>query len=72
MRNNIIQAVWKVGYADAPFDEDNNLYSGGKLQFTKGLPASSPPEFVDPSGTTCTSRARALRSTAVANLGYAA
>jgi hypothetical protein len=36
MRNNIIQAVWKAGYADAPFDEDYNLFHGGIVQFTKG------------------------------------
>lgn len=36
MRNNIIQAVWKAGYADAPFDEDYNLFYGGIVQFTKG------------------------------------
>jgi hypothetical protein len=35
MRNNIVQAVRKVGYADAPFDEDYDLFSGGQLQFTK-------------------------------------
>jgi hypothetical protein len=36
MRNNIIQAVCKVGYADAPFDEDHNLYFGGAGQFAAG------------------------------------
>ena len=36
MRNNIIQAVCKVGYADAPFDEDHNLYFGGAGQFAVG------------------------------------
>ena len=36
MRNNIIQAVWKAGYADAPFDEDYNLYYGGLVQFNMG------------------------------------
>ena len=36
MRNNIVQAVAKAGYADAPFDEDYNLYFGGKTQFSLG------------------------------------
>jgi hypothetical protein len=36
MRNNIIQAVVKAGYADARFDEDYNLYYGGIVQFTMG------------------------------------
>ena len=36
-RNNIIQAVSKVGYADAAFDEDYNLYWGGTAQFTTGF-----------------------------------
>ena len=36
MRNNIVQATWKVGYADAAFDGDFNLYYGGQRQFTLG------------------------------------
>jgi hypothetical protein len=36
MRNNIIQAAGKVGYADAAFDEDYDLFFGGALQFTRG------------------------------------
>ena len=36
LKNNIIQAVAKVGYADAPFDEGYNVYSGGQRQFTVG------------------------------------
>jgi hypothetical protein len=36
MRNNIVQAVAKAGYADAPFDEDYNLYFGGQTQFARG------------------------------------
>ena len=35
MRNNIIQAVHKAGYADGAFDEDYNFYSG-KTQFPLG------------------------------------
>ncbi len=48
MRNNIIQAVVKAGYADAPFDEDYNLYFGGIVQFTMG-PHSlvADPKFVN-------------------------
>ncbi len=48
MRNNIIQAVWKVGYADAPFDEDYNLFDGGQLQATRGAHSLvAKPLFVD-------------------------
>jgi len=36
MRNNIIVAAGKAGYADAPFDEDYNLFFGGPLQFARG------------------------------------
>ena len=36
MRNNIIQAVMKAGYADGAFDEDYNIYSGGQVQFSMG------------------------------------
>lgn len=36
LRNNIIQARWKVGYADGPVDEDYNLYAGGQAQFRRG------------------------------------
>jgi len=36
MRNNVIQAVVKVGYADGAFDEDYNLYFGGQVQFSTG------------------------------------
>jgi chitodextrinase len=48
MRNNVIQAVWKVGYADAPFDENNDLFWGGVLHFTKGAASVvANPLFVD-------------------------
>jgi hypothetical protein len=48
MRNNIVVASVKAGYADAPFDEDRNLW-GGKLQFPRA-PGSleGDPRFVDP------------------------
>ena len=36
MRNNVIQAVLKAGYADGAFDEDYNLYAGGITQFPLG------------------------------------
>jgi parallel beta-helix repeat protein len=36
MRNNVVQAVWKAGFADAPFDEADNLYWGGARQFVLG------------------------------------
>jgi parallel beta-helix repeat protein len=36
MRNNIIQATLKAGYADGAFDEDFNFYAGGITQFPLG------------------------------------
>lgn len=48
LRNNVIQATWKVGYADGPFDEDHNLYFAGRLQFTRGAASKvADPRFVD-------------------------
>ena len=49
MRNNVIQATLKAGYADAPFDEDHNLYAGGIRQFAMGPHSlAAGPRFVDP------------------------
>ena len=49
MRNNIIDATWKAGYADAPFDEDNDLFHGGAAQFTMGPHSKvADPLFVSP------------------------
>lgn len=51
MRNNIISAVAKVGYADDPFDEDYNVYSGGRRQFTTGAHSVvADPAFADLAG----------------------
>ena len=36
LRNNIIGAVLKAGYADGPIDENHNLYFRGQTQFTLG------------------------------------
>jgi myo-inositol-hexaphosphate 3-phosphohydrolase len=36
LRNNIIGAGWKAGYADGPIDEDYDLFYGGNTQFTVG------------------------------------
>jgi hypothetical protein len=36
MRNNIVQATLKAGYADAPFDEDYDLFFGGVARFRLG------------------------------------
>ena len=49
MRNNIIQAVQKVGFADGAFDEDYDLFFGGIRQFSVG-PHSlvANPRFVAP------------------------
>ena len=48
MRNNIVQAVSSVGYADAPFDENHDLFFGGGVQFRMG-PSSlvADPGFAD-------------------------
>ena len=49
MRNNVIQAVRKAGYADFPFDDGNGLYFGGRIQFVLGVGSQvAPPQFVDP------------------------
>lgn len=49
MRNNIIQSVKKVGFADAPFDEDHDLLFGGARQFKVGAHSLvADPEFVAP------------------------
>lgn len=49
MRNNVIEAVRKAGYADLPFDDGHGLYFGGRIQFVLG-PGSqvAPPQFADP------------------------
>lgn len=36
MRNNVISALGKAGYADGPFIRSNNTYSGGALQGVLG------------------------------------
>jgi hypothetical protein len=49
LRDNIIQAVWKVGYADAPLDEDYDLFYGGRRDFGLGTHSLvAAPRFVDP------------------------
>jgi len=49
MRNNIVQAVAKAGYADAPFGEDYNLYFGGQTQFSMGPHSMvQDPQFANP------------------------
>jgi len=51
MRNNIIQAVLKAGYADGAFDEDYNTYGGGITQFPLGPhSAAGNPMFSNLSG----------------------
>jgi parallel beta-helix repeat protein len=51
MRNNIIQAVHKAGYADGAFDEDYNLYAGGITQFPLGPNSNvGNPLFDNPAG----------------------
>ena len=51
MRNNVIQAVEKAGYADGAFDEDYNLYAGGITQFPLGPNSGGgDPGFINPGG----------------------
>jgi parallel beta-helix repeat protein len=51
MRNNVIQAVVKAGYADGAIDEDFNLYAGGITQFPLGPhSAAGNPMFSNPAG----------------------
>ncbi len=49
MRNNIIEARAKVGYADAPFNENHDLFWGGPLQARHGRRTFvRKPRFVSP------------------------
>ena len=49
MRNNIIQAVKKVGFADGALDEDYDLFFGGIRQFRVGSHSrAADPRFVAP------------------------
>ncbi|HLC28820.1 MAG TPA: hypothetical protein VJL07_05175 [Dehalococcoidia bacterium] len=51
MRNNIVQAALKAGYADGDFDEDYNIYAGGITQFPLGPhSAVGNPMFNNPGG----------------------
>jgi hypothetical protein len=73
MRNNIIQAVWKVGYADAAFDEDYNLYWGGTRQFTMGSHSKvADPRFVNLGGGDLHLQAGSPAVDAGTAVGYAA
>ena len=49
MRNNVIQAVAKAGFADGRVDEDYNVYYGGQRQFMLGRHSVvADPVFADP------------------------
>ncbi|MCI0554430.1 MAG: hypothetical protein L0287_26075, partial [Anaerolineae bacterium] len=49
MRNNIIYAVKKAGFADNPFDDGHNIYWGGRPELTLGVQSLVvDPQFVDP------------------------
>ena len=48
LRNNIIGAGWKAGYADGPIDEDYDLFFRGNTQFTVGAHSIvGDPGFID-------------------------
>lgn len=50
MRNNIVFAVKKTGYADGVFDEDYDLFLGGPEQFQMGSHSRvGDPLWIDPS-----------------------
>jgi len=73
MRNNIIQAVWKVGYADNKFDEDSNLYFGGIAQFTMGANSKiADPKFTNPGGGDLTLTASSPAIDKGVDVGYSA
>jgi hypothetical protein len=49
LRNNIIDAAWKAGYADGRVDENDDLFAGGILQFSKGATSFvADPHFLAP------------------------
>lgn len=49
MRNNILSARWKAGYADADFNDAFNIYYGGITQFPMGSTSRvADPMFRDP------------------------
>ncbi len=63
MRNNIVQAVWKVGYADAAFDGSHNIYWVGQRQFALGsTDLVTDPRFVSTSDLRLTSLSPAINS----------
>ncbi len=47
VKNNVVRAVGKVGYADGPFIQEANLYSGGPIQFETNIPNVLDPGFVN-------------------------
>ncbi|MDQ3529949.1 MAG: phytase [Actinomycetota bacterium] len=50
VRNSIITAVRKVGYADSPFVDEHNVYHGGPVQFALGATSVvAVPGFLDAS-----------------------
>jgi hypothetical protein len=58
MRNNIVVAVQQSGYSDAPFDEDYNLFWGGRVRWTLGSNSRfADPQFVDPNAANLRPRA---------------
>ena len=68
MRNNIVQSPGKVGYADAPFSEDYNLFYGGQIQFTPGPHSMIADPAFAPGGFTLSAESPAIDRGAL--LGY--
>ncbi len=63
MRNNIIRAVKKVGYADGPVDANYNVYYGGIRQFNVGsVDRVADPRFVSSSDLRLRSTSPAINS----------
>jgi myo-inositol-hexaphosphate 3-phosphohydrolase len=49
LRNNIIEAQWKTGYADGPFNGDHNVFFIGQQQFDIGPNSiTADPQWYDP------------------------
>lgn len=71
MRNNIVSAVKKTGYADGVFDEDYDLFLGGPEQFQVGSHSRiGDPLWIEPSAWNLRLRLGSPAIDAGANLPY--